>query len=88
MFDRRSFLQLPSPYTMPTLDCPSCRTEMDPGFLIDKGDGQVPSQQEWAEGAAEKSFWTGLKLKGRVTVPVVTYRCPRCGLLQSYAPDA
>ena len=61
---------------------------MAPGFLIDKGDHSVPSQQQWAEGVPERSFWTGLKLKGREKVLVVTFRCPHCGLLQSYAPSA
>ena len=61
---------------------------MEPGFLIDKGHFELPSQQEWAEGAAERSYWSGLKLDNRERVPVVTYRCPRCGLLQSYAPPA
>jgi hypothetical protein len=59
---------------------------MEPGFLIDRADHNVPAQQEWAEGAAERSFWAGLNLKGREKVLVVTYRCPRCGLLQSFAP--
>ena len=59
---------------------------MEPGFLIDKGDHSMPSQQQWAEGIAERSFWSGLKLKGREKILVVTFRCPRCGLLQSFAP--
>jgi len=60
---------------------------MEPGFVIDKGQpyGSV-SAPEWAEGAPEPSFWTGLKLKGRERHAVVTFRCPRCGFLESYAP--
>lgn len=56
--------------------------------MLDKGDYNSPTQQEWAEGPPEKSFWTGLKLKGKEKLRVATYRCPKCGLLQSYAPSA
>jgi predicted RNA-binding Zn-ribbon protein involved in translation (DUF1610 family) len=70
---------------MTSHNCPSCRVAMEEGFLLDKGDYNAPSQQEWAEGAPEPSFWTGLKLKGKEKLPVTTFRCPNCGLLQSYA---
>lgn len=69
-------------------ECPTCRVAMEAGFLIDKADYNVPEQQEWAEGTVEHSFWSGLSLKGREKLPVVTYRCPSCGLLRSYAPPA
>ena len=39
----------------------------------------------WVEGSPEKSFWTGLSLKGRKMIEVQTYRCHRCGFLESYA---
>jgi hypothetical protein len=58
---------------------------MEEGFLLDRGHGNQPSQAEWAEGQPEKSFWHGLRLKGRDRIAVTTYRCPSCGLLQSYA---
>jgi hypothetical protein len=41
--------------------------------------------QGWAEGLPEPSFWTGLKLKGKVQKKIMTWRCPQCGLLASYA---
>ena len=65
--------------------CPACRVAMEEGFLLDKGAHNAPSQQEWAEGRPEQSFWTGLKLKGKEKLRVATFRCPNCGLLQSYA---
>jgi hypothetical protein len=57
---------------------------MDEGFIADRIEGghQVP---QWVEGAPEKSFWTGLKIKGRSTFPVRTFRCRHCGFLESYA---
>ena len=36
-------------------------------------------------GAPEPSIWTGTKLKGKERRPIVTYRCQRCGFLESYA---
>jgi hypothetical protein len=66
-------------------NCPGCRTPMDEGFMLDRGHGNAPSPAQWAEGAPERSWWQGLKLKGKDRIAVTTYRCPRCGLLQSYA---
>ena len=66
-------------------ECLRCRGPMEPGFVIDRGHHQMPDTQKWVEGAPEKSFWTGLKTKGRESYPVLTYRCERCGLLEAYA---
>jgi predicted RNA-binding Zn-ribbon protein involved in translation (DUF1610 family) len=61
---------------------------MEAGFVIDKdGSAGSFSAPEWAEGVPERSFWTGLNLKGRERHAVVTYRCPACGYLESYAPS-
>ncbi|HEX8244559.1 MAG TPA: hypothetical protein VF541_13730 [Longimicrobium sp.] len=57
---------------------------MTSGFLLDHGD-KGNSTTEWVEGAPEKSFWTGLKLKDRRRYPVVADRCERCGFLELYA---
>lgn len=53
--------------------------------MIDKGESNRPSVDEWVEGIPEHSFWMGVKLKGRQRLKAVTYRCSRCGLLQAYA---
>ena len=66
-------------------ECPNCRVAMDEGFMIDRGHANSASQAEWAEGMPERTWWQGLRLKGKERIPAVTYRCPRCGLLQSYA---
>jgi len=57
---------------------------MEEGFLLDRGHGDSRKVGEWAEGQPERRWW-GLQLKGKERLPVVAYRCPRCGLLQSYA---
>ena len=57
---------------------------MERGFIIDEGYGKrtVP---RWVLGEAEVSAWTGLKIRGKDKLDVTTYRCRRCGYLESYA---
>ena len=71
---------------MPVTDpiCPKCRAAMEPGFVLDQTYG-ANTQASWIEGAPERSFWTGVRLKDRQRMPVTTYRCPGCGYLESYA---
>lgn len=66
--------------------CLRCQGPMEPGFVVDRGHANSQQQQQWVEGAPERSFWTGLKTKGKEQHTVTTYRCDRCGLLESYAP--
>jgi hypothetical protein len=60
---------------------------MEPGLVLDVAHGEV-RQQQWLEGEPERSFWVGLKTKGRESHPVRTFRCDRCGYLESYAIGA
>lgn len=73
---------------MNTPDCPKCRAPMDLGLVLDKGHHNSLNTEEWLEGEAEESFWSGLKTKGKDRMPVRTYRCSRCGYLESYALPA
>jgi hypothetical protein len=57
---------------------------MEPGYLVDEGHG-TRSVPKWIAGDPQKSIWTGLKLRGRDRLEVSTYRCRRCGYLESYA---
>jgi hypothetical protein len=57
---------------------------MEEGFILDKTHGgQLPSQ--WVEGEPEKSFWFGTKTSGKEILQIKSYRCDRCGYLESYA---
>lgn len=49
------------------------------------GSGAV--QGHWVPGAPEWSWWQGLRLKGKRRLPVIAYRCPKCGRLELFAPD-
>ena len=66
------------------IECIRCHARMEIGFLIDATQNGF-LQQSWCSGIPTRSFWTGLKLKKRDVVPVVTHRCPNCGFLESYA---
>jgi hypothetical protein len=71
---------------MPASVCPKCQGHFELGFTLDLGDHNNRSQTKWVEGKPESSFWTGLKLKDRAQHHIVSYRCSRCGYLESYAP--
>ena len=58
---------------------------MEPGYIIDHTQHGSAVEQTWFAGEPEKSFWTGLKMKNRSQRQVRTFRCTRCGYLESYA---
>ena len=60
---------------------------MSEGFLVDRGHANAKGLQEWVEGEPERSFWLGLRTRGREKYEVSTYRCDRCGFLESFALD-
>ena len=57
---------------------------MEPGFVLDEAHGRF-TVAKWIAGEPEKSIWTGLKTRGKDKLDVATYRCRRCGYLESYA---
>jgi hypothetical protein len=65
---------------MRTPICPTCDRPMQAGFLIDRLAGHQNDAAFWASG----SFWSYILGREKV-YPVTTWRCPRCGLLQSFA---
>ena len=65
--------------------CLRCGGAMELGYVVDRGNEGLPGTQIWVEGAPERSFLAGLKLKGRSVLAVETYRCGGCGYLESYA---
>jgi hypothetical protein len=71
--------------------CPDCRTPLEPGFIPDMTYGQI-LQTHWHPGEPEQaSFFglsVGLKADKKEMLPIRAHRCPRCGLLRSFArPD-
>lgn len=68
-----------------THTCPKCSASMENGLILDQTYGGM-AQPAWIEGEPKVSFWTGLQVRGRDRYTIVTYRCARCGYLESYAP--
>jgi len=66
-------------------DCPRCSSTMEDGFIIDKAHHSIPQTQKWVQGPYEYSFWKGLRLRDKTVFEVTTFRCIRCGYLESYA---
>jgi len=68
--------------------CAKCDGKMEDGFLLDSTDASRV-QTKWVQGAPEESRWgMGVKLKGRLQLPIATFRCTKCGFLESYAAPA
>ena len=67
------------------LVCAKCGGAMDEGLVLDIT-YRARRQSEWLEGAPESSRWAGVKIEGKEHLPVATFRCRKCGYLESYAP--
>ena len=54
------------------LRCPKCANRMEEGFIVDVSQA-AHLQSQWVQGKPEKSFWAGLKMKGRSRRLVTTF---------------
>ena len=65
--------------------CRGCGGVMSRGYVADRTrDGAKAST--WIEGEPQTSFWKGVTVpKGNRQLDIATWRCERCGLLESYA---
>ena len=61
---------------------------MEQGYIVDYTDGDVRKPADWIEGEPVKSFWSGTKISDKKNYRVMTFRCVRCGYLESYATEA
>jgi hypothetical protein len=67
------------------MTCAGCGGKMGEGFIFDRGHYSFPAEQQWVEGQPQRSFWMGLDIDDKRQFKVMTYRCERCGRLESYA---
>jgi hypothetical protein len=70
-----------------SLVCPDCSVPMDSGFMVDFTGTSNSKRSSWAKGTPEPSFWTGLKLGNKELLPILTFRCPKCGQLKLFAQE-
>lgn len=66
-------------------ECRRCQIAMQRGFVLETYDMSNP---RWIAGEPESGFAVVLKTRRRPKLDIVTYRCPKCGLLESYATSA
>jgi len=66
--------------------CGKCDGTMREGFLVDSTHNSRRVAR-WAEGAPEYWFFRALKLRGRRQLPIRTFRCTKCGFLESWATE-
>jgi len=71
-------------------DCTDCGGVLERGFIPDRGDHDAFTLPYWVQGEPEEQRFlgmsAGLRVKGRPSFHVVSYRCRSCGLLKLYAP--
>lgn len=65
--------------------CPKCNGEMVQGFMPQHIYGAGLQLGQWVEGLPQKSFWSGLSMRRRQSIPIGAYRCKSCGFLEAYA---
>ena len=69
--------------------CRNCRAPMEEGWIADRGHGNQVTQEKWTQGEPEMQRWLGItwgpKTKGKKQFDVTAWRCPQCGMLESYA---
>jgi len=64
--------------------CSKCQGLMVEGFVPDASYAAL-LRSAWFEGKPEKNLLGSLKVKGKRTFAIVTFRCDVCGFLESYA---
>ena len=60
---------------------------MSEGFILDEAHGRWRVSR-WQAGKPEKSIWSGVKQRKADQLDIATWRCDRCGYLESYAARA
>lgn len=65
--------------------CPKCQGSMSEGFVPTVTTRGTRTVSSWVEGTPKKSLWLGLKLGSKARLEIQTWRCGRCGYLESYA---
>jgi hypothetical protein len=66
------------------LTCLKCSGDIVRGFIVDLSFPQI-AVSHWVEGPPQKSLVSGTKVPADKAMPTATFRCTKCGYLESYA---
>jgi len=70
------------------LRCLRCSDKMEIGFTLEIDGGAKRWRTKWVAGQPNLDIWLGdIKTQNVRAFRIWTYRCVRCGYLESYAPD-
>lgn len=77
--------------TQPAPTCPKCSSPMELGYVPDYAHGGI-HVGHWSRGRPRSAFFSFLdRLRIAVPIepyiPIGTYRCQKCGFLESYARE-
>ena len=66
--------------------CTKCKIQMQQGYILDAMYGNiVTTTSKWSKGKPKKILSFALPTSENTSMQIVTYRCPECGYLESYA---
>ena len=70
--------------------CRHCATDMELGLMLDRGGRTGYVRSVWQAGLPERMKFLGmktgtLKIDLKHALATITYRCTKCGYLESYA---
>lgn len=66
--------------------CPQCGGSLKEGFVRDQREHRHDTAF-WVEGPVERSFFFGVRLRGRRKAEIVALRCDACSRLEMFAPN-
>jgi hypothetical protein len=66
--------------------CPKCNGAMQDEFMVEYRHGTAnPFITRWAAGPPVKRLWWRSNAPAKKQIPIITFRCMRCGFLESHA---
>ena len=66
--------------------CGKCGGTMTVGVIVDQT-SRAAFPDRWQKGEPSVSKWWGLRQDKKAQLDVETWRCTRCGFLESYATE-
>jgi predicted nucleic-acid-binding Zn-ribbon protein len=64
--------------------CAKCGGSLSAGFIVDQGHG-LAEASKWQDGEPKRVWYGGVRMSKDDQFGITTFRCDRCGYLESYA---